>query len=225
MLTCVIKRSAEPDIVQLTQKSIMNELWQIPGSEMLLEDSWTEGLRKVRTPYVCLVEPECVLSSGYIASNFGILKKLSTGVGPYKGGGYTKLAMLASCLGVKTFDNRIYNYELKSVRDGQDLRYYQIRPERNKRSSQPYDVQVAFVPGAIIRYASIKDDIDSLPWDVKNLIEMSTAVCFNLWNTGRRIKVNPNTTYVSGELYLEDPPKFKHNLPDHAGSLFAREGL
>lgn len=220
MLTIIIKRSQEPTVIQMTYEDIARQAHSINGAEILVEDSWTEGLRKVRTPMVCLVEADCVLSAHYLSSNFGLMNQHVTKGG--KGGGYNRLAMISSCLGIKRFDDRIYNYELKKVKD-KDMKYHQIQPEREKRSTSLYHVQVGFVPGAIMRMRSL--DIDSLPWDSKNLVEMSTIVSFHLWNTGRRIQLNPNTTYVSGDEYIEHPPKFDPKLPDNARNIFTKERI
>lgn len=223
MITIIIKRNDEPKVIQMTQEIIMRELGAINGAEMLLEDRWTDGLKKVRTPFVCLVEADCVLSSNYLSSNFGLMKKLTTTENG-KGGGYTKLAVLASCLGIKDYGNRVYNYNLEQVQD-KNLTYYQPRPFRDKRSTTIYPVQIGFIPGAVMRMSSIKDSIDALPWDGKDLVEMSTAVCFHLWNTNRRVQVNPNTTYVSNVNYLEEPPLFNMDVPIKAINIFHGEGL
>lgn len=225
MITVIIKRSDEPKVIQLTQQNIMRELVNIPGSEMLLEDSWREGLKKVRTMYVCLVEADCTLSASYLSSNYGILdKSLSKG----REGGNVRLAMLASCLGVDRFDNRIYNYRLSQhIEAGENIsiKSWQVEPARDKISSKPYNVQVGFVPGAIIRYNSIKDIIDTFDWDNRSLTKLSTDLSFHFWNTNRVLKVNPNTTYVSTQDHLEKPPPTDTKVPDKIGSLFQRLGL
>lgn len=225
MLTIIIRRTDEPTVIQMTQEAIVKELRPINGSEMLLEDHWIDGLKKVRTPYVCLVEADCVLSANYLASNFGLMKKLSM-TPKNKGGGFTKLAMIASCLGIKTFDNRVYDYQLKKVTDkGRQLSMtdWGIGPTRDKPSSKLYSAQVGFVPGAILRYASVKDVIDTIDWEA-DLIGLSTELSFHLWNTDRRIQVNPNTTYVSNEKRLDKPVR-GHRVPDRVGNIFHQEGI
>lgn len=226
-MTVIIKRNAEPTVIQLTQENVMRELQSMRNSEMLLEDSWTQGLKKVRTPYVCLMEADCTLSGSYLSSNFGLMTKDDRN--PTKGtGGYLKRAMLASCLGYRSFANRIYNYQLTLVTDkGQlvSISDWQLRPNRDKRSTKPYHVQVGFVPGAIIRMTAIRDIIDSFNWDEPNLVKLSTGLSFYFWDTNRRIQINPNTTYVSNEDYLEDPPAFKFPRPDKALNIFVGQGI
>ena len=226
----MIKRSDEPTVIHLTQENIMRELKTIAGAEMLLTDTWREGLRQVRTPFVCLVEADHVLSANYLMSNYNLMKKSTPDPGgPGSGkragaGGYTKLAMISSCVGVRSFDNRIYNYHLEQV-EFDPLKIWTIQPNRNKLDMKLYHVQVGFVPGAIIRMNAIKDLIDTFDWDHKSLVEMSTALSFHFWNTGRRIQVNPNTTYASNALYLEQPNKFDPQIPDNVAATFTREGL
>lgn len=213
MITVIIRNSSEQTVIDMTMDDITRQLSSISGAEIMIEDSWTEGLRKVRTPMVCLVEADCVLSAGYMASNVGLLNKHISKGG--KGGGYNRLAMVGSCIGVKRFDNRIYHYNMQKITD-ENLSYYQVRPVIIKPSSTLYQPQVAFVPGAIMRMRSLAKDIDTLPWDIPNLVEMSTRVSFHLWQTNRFIETNPNTTYVSGEDYLEDPPRFDPKIPQGA---------
>lgn len=221
MLTVIIKRNAEPTVIQMTQENIIKELGQINGSEMLLENTWLAGLKKVRTPFVCLVEADCVLSANYISSNVGLMKKTAGGD---KGGGLTRLAMIASCLGVNNFANRIYSYRLER-KEVPPINHWTIQPDRDKGSTKLYEAQVGFMPGAIIRFSSIKGIIDDIFWDHSNMVEVSTKLSFHLWNTDRIIRINPNTTYVSNEKYLEDPPIFDPEVPDRVATLFVNEGL
>lgn len=226
MLTVIIKRNAEPTVIQMTQENIIKDLRMVNGSEMLLEDTWVEGLRKVRTPYVCLLEADCILSANYIASNVGLMKKTTKSP---KGGGYNKLAMIASCVGVSDYANRIYSYKLEMgpwrTGGAAQVKSWEIKPSRDKRNMSLYHVQVGFVPGAIIRMSAIDKDIENILWDKKNLVEMSTAISFHFWNTGRRIQVNPNTTYVSSVDYLEEPPRFKFEVSTQAENIFHREDI
>lgn len=245
MLTVIIRRDADADTIQLTQKNVMRELWSIPGSEMLTTNTWREGLRQVRTPYVCLIESDATLSSSYLSSNYGLMKKM-TPVGGGKGsnpnggiggkrtgtGGYTKLVMLSSCLGIKDFGNRIYNYRItegewsEPTKDGISTKGgWKVEPNRNKVSNALYSAQIGFVPGAIIRYSVVKDLIDTFDWDYKNLIEMSAKFSTHLWGTNRRLQVNPNTTYVTTADYLEHPPTFKIPYLENAYNIFSKEDI
>jgi hypothetical protein len=242
-LTVIIRRTDEPKVIQMTQADLVKQLDPVQGSEILLEDSWTEGLRKVRTPYVCLVEADCTLSSTYFANNFNLLKKSQSqsvgGKGSGRGmggGGYTKLAVLSSALGIKNFANRVYNYHLEKIAvdpgtnrtsGGESITMgsWTVQPQREKRDIYLYSIQIGFVPGAIMRMASLSDVIDKIKWDDPNLVRMSTNVCFSLWGTGRRIGLNPSTTYVTNQINCEKPPQFNFKVPDMAINIFEREYL
>lgn len=224
MLTIILKRSDVPKVIQLTQENIMKELSQVIGSEMLLEDSWNQGIQKVRTPYFCLLEPDCIVSSGYFSSNYGLMRKAS-----YlpKGGGAVKLAMIASCLGVETFADRIYNFKIERGswygNDAVRVRQYEVLPNRDKNHSSLYEAQIGFVPGAIIRKSSIqKADVN---WDDRNMVRLSYELSAWFWTTNRRIQINPNTTYVSTQKTLRKPTPFLLKSYEGLESLYAREGL
>lgn len=234
MITVIIRRSAEPTVIQMTQADLARQLSGINGAEVLLEDTWRQGLKKVRTPYFALVEPDCVFSANYFSSNVGLIAKAHAKVvgsthQPMGGGGYQKLAMLSSCLGVHDFENRIYAYELGLVKEGElnsvRMKGWHIVPARRRLNMRLYHVQVGFVPGAIIRTSAIKDIIEDKFWDEPDMVQLSTALSFYLWDTRRRIQVNPNTTYVSADDKLEQPPLFKTKVPDKVANIFHKEGI
>lgn len=236
MITVVIRRTDEPKVIQMTQSDLVKQLGDIQGAEIILEDTWGEGLKRVRTPYVSLIEPDCVFSSSYYSSNYGLIKKAheKTGNGRMGAGGYQSLAMISSCLGVRDFANRIYNFELDKVRikdtfktsEGDlTMKEWHIMPNRNKLSSVLYHVQVGFVPGAIIRMSALKDIIEDELWAGEDLVKLSTALSFYLWDTGRRIQLNPNTTYVSTDNNLEQPPLFEVKVPNKVGNIFYKEEI
>src|SRR5574337_802985 len=102
MLTAILKRNVDPIELQLTQRVVMNELWNIKGSEMLVTDSWREGLKNVRTPFVCLLEGDCLLSPNYFVS--GIEQIIHVGQNKTKGtGGLLRLAMISPSIGVNSW--------------------------------------------------------------------------------------------------------------------------
>jgi len=225
MISVVIKRTDEPKVIQMTQADLTRQLRDINGAEIILEDTWMEGLRKVRTPFVSLVEPDCVFSANYFSSNVNLLKKKNNG----KSGGDIKVAMISSCLGIRDYGNRIYHYELKQVNEQLSLhpnismKEWSLQPCKDKRFTKLYLAQVGFVPGAIIRMHSIKEIIDDELWESKDLVKLSTALSFYLWNTNRRIQVNPNTTYVSLANGLEKPSLFDFKVPDKVANMFQTE--
>lgn len=232
MLTLVIRRTDEPTVIQMTQSDLVKQIAQINGAEIILEDTWGEGLRKVRTPYVSLVEPDCVFSANYYSSNMGIMKKAHEKVQghvgqPEGGGGYQRLAMLTSCVGARNFASRIFNYELDKVLDINTVdvtgKSWHIVPVKNQLSLNAYHVQVGFVPGAVIRLSAIKDIIDDELWDGEDLVKLSTAVSFYMWDTNKHIQMNPSTTYVSNDINIERPPLFDVKVPDKVANFFRKE--
>lgn len=222
MITVIIPRTEEPKVVMYTQENLIKELYPIPDAEILIEDSWWQGLQKVKTPFVCLVEPDCVVSSGYFASNVGLFQK-----NPY----YRKLAMVSSAVGVRNFANRVFNYELQQTdwegfEDDVQTKSWFIGANKDKHSTKLCPVQVGFVPGAVIRTSALLENMDEfakLP--LKNLVEFSTRVSFKFWETGRRVEVNPNSTYVSNEGYLDNPPPFEPKVPNGVDNQFKKEGI
>lgn len=198
--------------MQLTRDNLKKELQGIDGARLLIEKSWWAGLKKVETPFVCLLEDDCILSPGYISINLNLMTQASTGVGNYRGGGYTKLAMLASAVGLNRFSELFYGYYAFGKEVVCDVEAY---------DSEPYHIQIGFVPGAIMRYVSIKDA--EVNWDDSNLIRLSTLVSSFLWETNRRVKLNPNTVYVSTNEELEDI--FEYRLPEKVATLFKRENI
>lgn len=213
MITFVIKKTQEPTVVQLTRDNLLRELEGIGGAAILIEKTWKAGIKKTETPYVCLVEDDCVLSEGYVAINLGLMKQASTGIGNYRGGGYTKLAMMASAVGMNRFSECIYGFSMF----GGEVICDTIRMSE----FAPYHVQVGFVPGAIMRYASIKDaDVN---WDDPNLVRLSAKLSSYLWDTNRRIKLNPHTVYVSANEELDDP--IEYSFPPKVKELFMKESI
>jgi hypothetical protein len=197
MLTVLIKRSNEPQVVQLTQDNLSREHYP-PGAQVLVVDSWWQGVNSVENQYVCLVESDCLVSSGYFSSMMGLFQK-----NPY----FRKLAMLSSAVGLNNWANRIYGYHLgETSEDG-------IIPSEAKHSTDPYPLQIGYAPGAIIRTNSLV----RVPASVKNqsdLVKLSTALSLYFWNTGQRVYVNPNTTYVTTEDYVGQLGRF-HPHPSY----------
>lgn len=202
MLTLVIKRNVEPDEIQLTQHNLMEELWKVPGAEMITVDKWSEGLKKVRTLYACLIEGDALLSEDYLKKLMDFIT--DDGSNPtLKTGGYKRLAMISPSIGLNSYKNRLSGYKV----------YLQeVYPVKQA-------AQIGFVPGAILRMASIKKAIDELPWDDNNLVKMSSEVNAYLLDTNHFVRLFPQVTYVTTN-YVESPCKIE--LSDKVKEIFER---
>mgnify|MGYP003450299095 FL=1 len=103
MLSVVILDDGEPNVIKLTYENLHKETKQIQDSELIVAKDWFDALSVIKNKYVCLVEPDCLVSSGYFSSQMGLFKK-----NPYM----RKLAMLSSATGVNNWANRVYGYKL-----------------------------------------------------------------------------------------------------------------
>lgn len=218
MLSVILPKTDEPTVVEMTRDNLKKELKSIPGIELLVVESWEEGIRQARNTYVCIVEPDCLVSAGYFQSNLNLF---------IKNNHYRKLAMVASCVGANNWGNRIINFHMAPVESQQGpykVTSWYIRPDREKRSTTLYPVQVGFIPGAIIRRSAMADFLTKHKKFIHHdPVQMSTQVCFYFWNTNRRVHVNPNTTYVSTFEGLENPAAFNPKIPSRVASIFENE--
>lgn len=223
MLTVIIPRTEEPTVIQLTQENLQRELSTINGAELLVCDSWEEGVKKARNIFVSLVEPDCVVSSGYYASNLGLFRKNMN---------FKKLGMVSSCVGVNNFGVRVYGYHIDRVWseptevNGKQLQVSsnKVTAVRQKTSNGLYPVQIGFLPGAIIRHNILHEYlVKTKRLDKRDLVKMSTDLSLYMWDRNRRIHMNPNTTYVSTDTSLDNPPGFNFKVGDTAAGYFERE--
>lgn len=219
MLSVIIPNTDEPTVVQLTYDNLRKELFSVDGSELIVADNWLAGLEKAQGDYISLVEPDCLVSGGYFSSNLGLFRKNAF---------YRKLAMVSSCVGVDNWGNRIYNYKLDKVVAGDEklsVGYWHIAAERRKKGSGLYPIQIGFVPGAIFRKSALQKLVKQVDLQNRDLVALSTEISFNLWNSNRRIAINPNTTYVSTDRNIENPADFKFKVPDRAANIFTQEQI
>lgn len=196
MITCVIKDDGEPRVIQLTYENLWRELKDVVGAELVVTEDWLSVVDKVKNNYICFVEADCLVSSGYFASQLGLFEKNRH---------FRKLAALASATGVNNWANRVYGYSLgNNYSDG-------IVPNLDKKSSQIYPVQIGYMPGAIVRVAMLKKTLGGLKLDTKDLVQFSTELSLAFWKQGdgNRVHINPNTTYVTTENYVNDVGKFE----------------
>lgn len=194
MLSVVILDDGEPNVIKLTYENLHKETKQIEDSELIVAKDWFDALSVVKNKYVCFVEPDCLVSSGYFSSQMGLFKK-----NPYM----RKLAMLSSATGVNNWANRVYGYKLGgNYTDG-------IIPVTDKTSSAVHPVQMGYLPGSVVRVEMLKTALKTLKInncrDI-NYVALSAKLSIAFWQQGdgNRVHINPNTTYVTTEDYVND---------------------
>lgn len=208
MLSVVIKRNAEPSVVQLTAENLQKELSSLLGAEILLEDSWSAGVERARNDFVSVVEADCLVNSGYFSSLMGLFKKNPS---------YRQLAMLSSGVGLNNWGNKIYGYSLelawsdpiKIESSKVQTSAWVAKPMRTSKSRSPYPVQVGFVPGAVIRRRALLDILSHASGDplaIPHPTSLSMDVSRLFWESSRHIHVNPSTTYVTTEEVDQEAP-------------------
>ena len=234
MLSVIIKDSHEPNVIKLTYENLFRELKNI-DSELLVADNWIDAVMKLETGhenFVCMVEADCLVNSGYFSSQMGLFKK-----SPY----FRKLAVMSSATAINDWSNRIYGYSLgENYMEG-------VIPNHEQKSTVPFAVQIAYIPGSVIRLRNLQSLIDNLGWKSlekgkvlkvgetweNDLVYFSTQISLGFWRRGRgqgwsagssgnRVHLNPNATYVTTEDYVNDLGKFDPEAGDLVG-MFKRE--
>lgn len=216
MITVIIKDNDEPKVTQLTYENLWRELKDIPGAQLIVSKDWFAPLKdRSVNKYICLVEPDCLVSSGYFASQIGLLKKDAY---------FRKLAILSSVTGVNNWANRFYGY---TIDVGHDKK---VTPVREKRSNAVDSVQIAYVPGSIVRASMLKQVIEQQPGlsktADKDLVLFSTMLSLGFWRQGdgNRVHLNPNAVYVTTESYVNDLGSFVVDADDLL-EKFERESI
>lgn len=214
MISVVILDNGEHNVVQLTFENLYKELKDIYGSELLIKDKWF-NLENIKNRYVCFVEADCLVESGYFEA---MLEK-------FKEKGYSRnMAMMSSSTSVNYWNNKIYGYHLGEL-DG-------IVPNRQPKSRVPFTVEVAYIPGAIIRVSMLKTILKDFNHQTNDLVYLSSELSMAFWKKsaesqgkGYRIYLNPRISYLTTEGYVNDLGKFNPNLTDNVMNLFAKESI
>jgi hypothetical protein len=189
MLTIIIRDDGEKNVVALTYENLFKELKNIPDAHIVVSSDWISGLEGVDTRYVCFVESDCLVNSGYFDSQIGLFAK-----NPY----FRKLAALSSATGVVNWSERFFGYSLgKSYADG-------IKPVKEKKSSSVYPIQIAYIPGSILRTNMLKEALRTEKINNTkgiDLVELSVKLSLAFWQQGdgNRVHINPNATYLTTE--------------------------
>lgn len=204
MVSVIIKDNGEKNVIQLTYENLWRELKNIPGSELFVAEDWLESLDIVNNKYVCFVEADCLVSSGYFDSQIGLFTKDSYS---------DKIAVLSSATAVSQWHNKIYGYTM-----GLGNNFQGFLPVREMKSRRPYPIEIAYIPGSLIRVKMLKRllkerIIDDSQKD--DLLYLCSFLSLGFWSqsvgkgtaagsTGCRVHINPNATYVTTEQSVND---------------------
>ena len=217
MLSVILQTCDEPNVLDLTIDNINKELASVPDSELILSKNYLCHVPD--SEYVCYIEADCLVNSGYFGSMMGLFKK-----NPY----YRKLAMLSPSVGVKYWHDRVFGYnidrEWSKIVDNQQTNNIHLYPIKAKKSTSTYAIQVGYMPGSIIRTSALKDVLKKNQCKGDEL-EMSARLSLAFWDTGRRVHVNPNSTYVTNLEYVGQKSKFAPIVTDKVHKIFEKEEL
>lgn len=223
MITVIIKDNGEPNVIKLTYENLWKELKDISDASLIVSKNWFDTLGEVKTKFVCFVESDCLVNSGYFSSQLGLFKK-----DPYS----AKLAILSSSIGVNDWANKFYGYSIG------DNHVEGVIPNKQKKSTNVYPVQIGFIPGAVIRTEMLGRLLEQEQavngWE-EDLLFLSTKISLGFWrqgigksktagSPGNRTHINPNTCYVTTETYVNDIGHFEHSGKE-LYNMFKKESI
>jgi len=219
MITVVIKNNGEENVIKLTYSNLWREIKDIPGAELIVENDWMDAVFKVKNDYICFVEADCLVTSGYFISQLGLMKKNKH---------FRKMAVMSSSTAVSRWDNKIYGYNVGNKHmDG-------VMPNKSKVSSQPYPVEIAYIPGSIIRMSMLGRLITDMElakgWQ-DDLVYFSTMLSIGFWSQGvgngigNMVYINPNASYCTTEDYVNDIAKIDAGVSEQTFSMFRSQSI
>lgn len=176
--------------------------------EIVHAPSWRKGLYEAKGEFVCFIEPDSDVSENYFEKNLRIFTSQPL---------YRKLAMVASAVEIKESTHKLYGYLLSL-----EGTLPSLLPSRIQSSQEPYSIQIAYIPGAIIRRSAL-ENADLI---VDDPLVTSVKLSVDFWLNGTRLCLNPNTTYIPNMERALDVAMHLKNLPKEAATLipmFRRE--
>lgn len=200
-------------VIPRSQEGVLTAEWaakELAGinHEIIVSKTWADGAKKATGDFVCFLEKDCVLGKGYF-------KQLLEGFEDKPS--FRKLAMIAPAIGVNSYENIVYGMRIART---------DVYPAYIPSSSSSYLVQIAYIPGSLIRRSSLS----SLS-PVKSVTMLdSINFSLSLWGSGQRILLNPRSLYVSTNLFLDEPYGFDPNNNSienrmEVADLFRREEI
>lgn len=205
MVSVIILDNNEPNVVQLTFDNLYSELKDISGSELLIKKNWFD-LDEIKNRYVCFVESDCLVEKGYFQLQLERFKEK----------GFSRLmGIMSSTTAVNYWHNKIYGYRMDN----------RVMPNRQPKSSVPFSVQIAYIPGSILRMTMLRAVLKDI--DIKNndLVFLSTQLSIAFWKRGYRVYLNPNVSYLTTEDYTNDIGNFGVSVPREVTNMFSRESI
>lgn len=197
MVTVIIADNGEKNVVALTHELVDRELSLLPKTRLIVTDNVAEAVRKADTPFVCLLEADCLLSPKYFNFMIGHLKKHVS----------RNITVDSAITSVSRWNNKFYGYTISAVEmGGQDVQV--VKPQREFKSFSPYAVQVAYIPGAFIRRTDLLKALDDgVELDTGDWVRLSVNLSLYFWRhkkgkTECLVYLNPKTNYVTTEEYV-----------------------
>ncbi len=202
LISVIVPESQEGE---LTVEWAAKELEYIPH-EIITAPTWVLGLNKANGQYICFLEKDCVLMDGYFDNMLDIFESQTA---------FRKLVMVAPAIGVNSYENKVYGYRFGR---------YELEPSFLPSSTAPYLVQLAYLPGALIRRSAL-----GFLAPAKNALEDSATACIYFWDHGQRVVLDPNTLYISTDEKLAKAHEFENPVSalkhTRITDLFRRERI
>lgn len=169
----------------------------------LINESWSIGAAQAAGEFVCFLENDCVLSEDYF---YNLLHSFTDKRA------YRKLAMVVPALAVNSWERYVYGYLLGPR---------EITPVARPSSSEPYTVQIGYVPGAIIRRSALGVRFPLPEAGVRESAKLSA----HFWTNGNYVLLDPRVSYVTTNLEAADDLEQDMTLEyvEPLLELFARE--
>lgn len=216
MISVAILDNGEPNVIQLTFENLYEEIKDIYGAELLVKDAWFD-LSDIKNRYVCFVEPDCLVEKGYFKSQMEKFKEK----------GYSRnMGIMAASTAVCYWDNKIYGYSVGKTIQG-------ILPVLKPSSRIPHTVEIAYIPGAIIRVSMLKTILEEMKAiNYENMVKLSVDLSMAFWRKsaasdgkGYRVYMNPRTSYLTTEDYVNGISNHDANMSTEILNLFAKESI
>jgi len=203
VVTVVIKHDGEDNVIELTYENIWREIKDMEGASIIVTPSWFNVINTLTAPFVSFVEADCLVNSGYFKSQINLLKKNANN---------RHIAVMSASTAVNSWANRFYGYDVT----GENVKE-SIVPNKEKKSTAPYMVQAAYLPGSIVRLSTLKNILDegmkSKEWDA-SLTDLSVDFSLRVWSRGigngigNMVMINPNATYVTTDKRVNEITSF-----------------